>query len=193
MTHNTKLRPGPFLAFAGNFVKHPKMLGWFLPSSRFLVRRVLSRVAWTRAKVVVEYGPGVGTFTGEILKRLAPGATLIAVETNEEFVRFLRNGFSDPRLRIVHESAAKIGEVLQQLGFSHADYIISGIPFKTIPAEARNAIIGKTHSVLHPKGVFLVYCFSRIIQPCLEQVFGSVDSDFEFFNIMPARMYFCMR
>lgn len=193
MMEKAQLRPGPVFLFARNFLKHPKMLGWFLPSSRFLIRQVLGRVDWARARIVVEYGPGVGNFTTEILKRLAPDATLVVVETNEEFVKFLRGSFSDPRLHILHTSAEKIDQVLTELGFSHADYIISGIPFKTIPEVVRNVILAKTHSVLHPKGVFLVYGFSSMIQPDLERVFGSVDRDFELLNIMPARMFYCMR
>lgn len=186
-------RPEPVLLFARNFFKHPRMLGWFLPSSRFLIRQVLKRVDWARAKVVVEYGPGVGTFTSEILRRLSPDATLIVVELNEDFVRYLRESFSDPRLHIVHRTAEEIDQVLKSFGHSHADYIISGIPFKTVPEQARTTIISKTHEVLHPNGVFLVYGFSGIIQPYLEKVFGSVDRDFELLNIMPARMFYCMR
>jgi len=72
--------------FARNFLKHPNMLGWFLPSSRFLVERVLRQVDWVRARIIVEYGPGVGTFTWEILRRMRPDAILIALETNGAFV-----------------------------------------------------------------------------------------------------------
>lgn len=186
-------QPEPVLLFARNFLKHPKMLGWFLPSSRFLINQVLKRVDWTRAKVVVEYGPGVGSFTSAILKRLPPDGTLIVVETNEDFVAFLRENFSDPRMRLVHCSAEDIDQVLKKFGFSHADYIISGIPFKTTPGKVRDTILSKTYSVLHPKGLFLVYGFSGIVQPYLEKVFGSVDRDFELLNIMPARMFYCAR
>mgnify|MGYP003293768208 CR=1 FL=1 len=48
------------------------MLGSLIPSSRFLVNHVLAEVDWQRARVFLEYGPGVGTFTGEILRRLKP-------------------------------------------------------------------------------------------------------------------------
>ena len=67
--------------FSRNFIKHPRMLGSLIPSSRFLVNRLLDQVDWGRAATVVEYGPGVGTFTGEILRRLRPKAHLIAIDT----------------------------------------------------------------------------------------------------------------
>ena len=54
--------------FARNFFKHPSMLGSVIPSSKFLVKNLLDRIDWDRARVVVEFGPGVGTITREVLK-----------------------------------------------------------------------------------------------------------------------------
>ena len=53
------------LLFAQNFLKHPKMIGSLIPSSRRLIDRLLGKVDWNRARVIVEYGPGVGTITRE--------------------------------------------------------------------------------------------------------------------------------
>jgi phospholipid N-methyltransferase len=83
-------RSEQLLLFGRNFLKHPKMLGSLIPSSRFLVNHLLAEVDWPRARVFLEYGPGVGTFTTEILRRMRPDAVLIALETNSDFVRFLR-------------------------------------------------------------------------------------------------------
>ena len=193
LAEKTNKRQEPIILFARNFFKHPKMLGWFLPSSRFLVRQVLKRVEWPRAKVVVEYGPGVGAFTSEILRRLPPDGILIAVETNSEFVKYLNESFEDSRLRLVHRSAEEIDQVLAEFGFSQADYIISGIPFKTVPEQMRSVIVEKTHSVLHPEGLFLVYGFTTTVRPHLERVFGTVVDDFELLNLMPGRMFYCRR
>ena len=73
------------LLFLRNYLKHPRMLGAMIPSSRFVVDEVLGKVDWDRAKVIVEYGPGVGTFTTEILKRMRPDAALIVFELNKDF------------------------------------------------------------------------------------------------------------
>ena len=78
------------LLFASNFLRHPNMLGSIIPSSRFLVDLVLEPIDWGRARVIVEYGPGIGTFTGEILRRMRSDARLVAIETNRDFVRFLQ-------------------------------------------------------------------------------------------------------
>ena len=177
--------------FGRNFIKHPKMLGSLIPSSRFLVNKVLSEVDWARAHVFLEYGPGVGTFTTEILRRMRPDAVLIALETNADFVRFLRGKVRDDRLHVVHGSAADADAALAKLNLRQADYVISGIPYTTIPPHVRDIILRKTHSVLHPTGAFLVYQFTRSVLPYLQQVFAQVQQEFEPLNVMPARLFFC--
>jgi phospholipid N-methyltransferase len=184
-------RSEQILLFGRNFIKHPKMLGSLIPSSRFLVNKVLSEVEWARARVFLEYGPGVGTFTTEILRRMRPDAVLIALETNTDFVRFLRGKVRDDRLHVVHGSAADADAALARLNLHQADYVISGIPYTTMPPQVRDIILRKTHSVLHPSGAFLVYQFTRTVLPYLQQVFGLVHQDFEPLNVMPARLFFC--
>ena len=181
------------LLFMRGFLKHPNMVGWMLPSSRFLVEEVLKRVDWNRARVIVEYGPGLGAFTAALLQRMRPDAKLIAVETNVEFVRFLQRSIPDDRLQVVHASATDIDRVLERLGCLQADYVISGIPFRPMPHPLRDAIVRKTHSVLRPRGTFLVYQFSSAALPYLERVFGHVSRGFELLNILPAQLFCCAR
>jgi phospholipid N-methyltransferase len=184
-------RSEQLLLFGRNFIKHPKMLGSLIPSSRFLVNKVLGEVDWIRARVFLEYGPGVGTFTTEILRRMRPDAVLVVLETNADFVRFLNGKVRDDRLHVVHGSAAEADAALARLKLSHADYVISGIPYTTMPAEVRDIILRKTHAVLDPNGAFLVYQFTRTVLPHLKQVFGLVRQDFEPLNVMPARLFYC--
>ena len=183
-------RSGHALLFARNFFRHPRMLGSIVPSSRFLIKQVLEPIDWAQARVIVEYGPGVGSITAEILRRMRPDATLIAIETNPEFVRFLRS-IEDERLHVVEASAESVVQILRQHGHAKASYIISGIPFSTISAPLRERILRKTHSVLEPHGLFLVYQFSTRVLPDLRRIFGSVRQQFEPLNVLPAHLFFC--
>ncbi len=177
--------------FAKNFFMHPMMLGSVIPSSGFLIRRLLKPIDWNRAKVIVEYGPGVGTITQEILRRMHPDAVLIVFELNPDFVGFLRETFHDPRLRIVHGSAAEIRRILEEQGYSRADYVISGIPFSTLKDDVRRDILLSTREVLQPDGALLVYQFSPKVLPYLQQTFPTVVRGFEPFNVLPAQLFFC--
>ncbi len=186
------LKPlGEALLFAGNFLLHPNMLGSIIPSSRFLVDQVLEPVDWARARVLVEYGPGVGTFTGEILRRMRSDAHLVAIETNRDFVRFLRKSLPDPRLHVVHDSAAEVQRVLSQLALPAPRYIISGIPLGSMPEAVRTDIAAKTRAALEPGGAFLVYQFTARALPALQRTFGAVRRGFEIRNFPPAQLFLC--
>jgi phospholipid N-methyltransferase len=183
-------RSGHALLFARNFFRHPRMLGSIVPSSRFLIKQVLEPIDWAQARVIVEYGPGVGSITAEILRRMRPDATLIAIETNPEFVRFLRST-EDERLHVVEDSAESVGQILRQHGHAKASYIISGIPFSTISAPLRERILRMTCSVLEPNGSFLVYQFSTRVLQDLRRIFRHVRHQFEPLNVLPAHLFFC--
>jgi phospholipid N-methyltransferase len=179
--------------FSRNFIKHPRMLGSLIPSSRFLVNRLLDQVDWSRASTIVEYGPGVGTFTGEILGRLRADASLVAIDTNRDFARYLTRSLRDDRLHVIEGSAADAQENLRERGLGRADYVISGIPYSTMDPELRAQILRTTHDLLQPDGAFLVYQFTRAVLPYLRQVFPHVQQEFEPRNIMPARLFYCRR
>ena len=179
------------LLFAKNFLQHPKMLGSLIPSSRFLVGRLLGKIDWGRARTIVEYGPGVGTITNHILARMSPEARLIVFEMNEDFVDYLRRAFPDPRLHVVHGSAENVGRELARLELSGADYIISGIPYTTMPEQLRGRIMHESREALNPGGAVLVYQFTRAVLPYLRTYFNQVYQDFEPFNILPARLFYC--
>jgi phospholipid N-methyltransferase len=179
------------LLFARNFLRYPKVLGSVVPSSPFLVDQVLRHVDWGPARCIVEYGPGVGTFTEVMLRRMAPEAELVAIELNHEFVEFLRSRYPDPRLHVVHGSALDVDGVLRKLGRTRADAIVSGIPFSTIGPELRASILRHTSQALGPDGRFLVYQFSRAVLPHLREHFRDVREEFVPLNILPARIYRC--
>jgi len=182
---------GAALLFARNFLRHPKMLGSIVPSSRFLVRRLLAPIDWSEARVIVEYGPGIGVVTWQILRNMRPDAALIVIETNPEFVAFLRSAITDVRLKVVEGSADKVVEILRDAGYSRADYIISGIPFSTMAPDVRERTLRYTNLALAPGGVFLVFQFSARVLRDLRRIFRDVRRRFEFLNVLPAHLFIC--
>jgi phospholipid N-methyltransferase len=181
------------LLFARTFIKHPIMLGSAIPSSRYLTEKLLNQVDWSQARTIVEYGPGVGTLTWPMLRRMRPDAQLIAIERNNEFADYLTRANVDPRLRVVHGSAENVAEVLATRGLTCADCIVSGIPYSTMPVELRQKILRESCKALCPEGSFLVYQFTGAVLPHLRQVFSRVRQDFELRNILPARIFHCAR
>ncbi|GHA99355.1 class I SAM-dependent methyltransferase [Modicisalibacter luteus] len=190
-TQNHLSRRRQISLFAKNFFKHPKMLGSIIPSSPFLVKRMLDCVDWQRANVLVEYGPGVGTFTKEILRQMRPDAVLIVIETNEDFVEYIQRAYPDPRMQVIHGSAEDIQTILEERGFDAVDYIVAGIPLSTLPVTVKDNILRATKQAIASDGAFLLYQFSPNIMPHLNQTFSKVTKSFEPMNFLPAHFYHC--
>jgi len=191
MPQHARSRAAEILLFASNFLRHPHMLGSIIPSSRFLVNQVLAPIDWEQAKVIVEYGPGVGTLTYEILRRMRGDAHLVVIETNRDFVQFLRKSLQDRRLHVEHDSATEVQAVLQRLGLPSANYIISGIPLGSMPEPVQADIAEKSRDALEHKGQFLVYQFTSRVLPVLQRSFRHVRRSFERRNIPPAKLFVC--
>lgn len=185
--------PSPWQMFFTEFLKHPVMVGSIVPSSDKLIRKMLGPVDWQNTKVFVEYGPGVGTFCRPILERMAPDATLIVIDTNPDFIRYLRHTITDSRFSAVLGSAADVERIVADHGFDAADYVLSGLPFSTLPAGVGPAIAAGTHAVLRPGGAFLVYQFSSKVKDFLTPHFTSIDHDMEWWNVPPAQLYWAWK
>ncbi|MDP9413585.1 MAG: methyltransferase domain-containing protein [Pseudomonadota bacterium] len=180
---------GPLWMFFRGFIKHPVMVGSVIPSSKMLIDRMLAPVDWANCRLFVEYGPGVGTFTQHILQRLAPDATLLTIDTNPEFTEYLSRKFTDSRLIAVTGSAADVRQIMANSGFDQADYILSGLPFSTLPPGVGPKIAKETAEALRPGGAFLVYQFSAKVRQFMAPFFKRVDTGFEWRNIPPATLF----
>jgi len=183
----------PRWQFLRGFFKHPKMVGSIIPSSRVLIERTLRPVDWENTRLFVEYGPGVGTFTRPILELLGPDSTLVTIDTNPDFTAFLRESIDDPRLVAVTGSAADVARILADRGLGDADYVLSGLPFSTLPPGVGEDIAAATASVIRPGGAFLVYQFSPKVLDFIKPHFERVERGFEWVNVPPATLFWAYR
>ena len=185
--------PGPLAMFFKGFLRHPVMVGSIIPSSKKLIRHMLSRTDWDNTKLFVEYGPGVGTFCQDILDRMGPDATYIAIDTNPDFIDYLARTIVDPRFIPVLGSAADVRRIIADHGHAQADYILSGLPFSTLPAGLGPKIAAETNAALRKDGAFLVYQFSPKVRDFLAMSFDRIDHAFEPINIPPAQLYWAWK
>ena len=175
--------------FLRGFFKNPVMVGSIIPSSRALIEKMLGPVDWANTRLFVEYGPGVGTFTRPILEKLGPDATLVTIDTNAEFTGFLKESIDDPRLVAVTGSAADVEKILADRSLGQADYILSGLPFSTLPPGVGDAIGEATARAIRPGGAFLVYQFSPKVLDFIKPWFDRIDRGFEWRNVPPATLF----
>lgn len=187
-SRSSRSTASPMALFFREFLRHPAMIGSIIPSSRRTIEAMLSDVCWDETRLFVEYGPGVGTFCDTILERLSPDATLLVIDTNPVFVDFLRRRYADSRFIAVHGSAADVQDIIATHGFESADYILSGLPFSTLPAGVGARIAEQTFAALSPGGSFLIYQYSPYVLRLLAPHFTRVDRSFEWLNIPPCHL-----
>ena len=180
---------GPWGVFLEGFVRHPVMVGSIIPSSRFTIAKMLKPVNWDECRLFVEYGPGVGTFCRPVLDRLRRDGALIVIDTNPLFIDYLNATIADSRFTAVLGSAADVEAIVRAHGHDHADYVLSGLPFSTLPDGVGPAIAAATHRILRPGGAFLVYQFSAKARDFMAKHFRRIDQGFELWNVLPCQLF----
>jgi phospholipid N-methyltransferase len=171
--------------FFRGFVENPGMVASVVPSSQATIDAMLAKVDWERCKLFVEYGPGVGTFTTRILDCLPPDGRLLAIDTNPRFVEFLRKTITDPRFEVVLGSATDVESIVRASGLARADYIISGLPFSSLPQDVAQQIVAATYAVLRDGGAFMTYQFRPTARDLTEARFDRTDRGLALFNVPP--------
>ncbi len=176
---------GPAGVFFRGFLEEPRMVGSVIPSSRATIEAMLDPVDWDRCQLFVEYGPGVGTFCQTVLDRLPRDGELLVIDTNPLFIDYLKRTFRDSRFHAVLGSAENVEEIVRSIGHEKADYVLSGLPFSTLPDGVGASIAEATQRVLREGGAFLTYQFKGVARDLTARFFPRVTTDFVWLNIPP--------
>ncbi|MBN1918495.1 MAG: methyltransferase domain-containing protein [Verrucomicrobia bacterium] len=187
-------------SFFSAFLRRPAEVGAIAPSSRSLARRMVGGMDLAHARCVVEYGPGTGAFTREILDRLGPDGQLVAIEKNPDFIPILHERF--PNLDVVQASAEELPRLLAERGFDAADAIVSGLPYTVLPWDLVERIIAVSRECLCPGGLFntVQYYNSYVLMPAarkfqrlLHATFDEITHYRTLWNLPPAFVYSCRK
>ncbi len=150
-------------------------VGAVTPSSGFVVKKVIEALP-RGVKTIVEYGPGDGVITRQLLKKLPPDGRLLAIELNEEFARKMKE-IKDPRLVVVVGDAIDSPEIVRKNNIGPVDAVVSGIAFTFnyffIPDKTKKAIVESAHRILRPKGAFILYQSSLLMMKFLKKDFST--------------------
>jgi phospholipid N-methyltransferase len=155
-----------------------------MPSSKYIIKRVIKGMDLKKAKIVVEYGAAEGVITREILSKLGPDARLIALEFNEKLFAELKH-IKDPRLTAFCGDVREIEKFLADVPKGSVDAITSGIPFAFLRGRERHELLTKTSDWLKPGGRFVPYQVTTHLIPLLEDYFSKVKTEFEIRNLPP--------
>jgi phosphatidylethanolamine/phosphatidyl-N-methylethanolamine N-methyltransferase len=134
-------------------LKHPLQLGALFPSGSFLSRLMVKHIDPNTSGYVLELGPGTGSFTKALIQRGLPEEKLILIEQSPAFIALLRAKF--PKSTVVLGNATQSGEILNSLGITQCDEIVSGVPLNAMDIEVRKSICTEGFKILKPGGSFV--------------------------------------
>ena len=182
------------IQFINQFLKKPAKVGAVLPSSKFLTKKILSFIDFKQENLtIVEYGPGTGPFTKGIVKNLKQNDRLIVVEQNKKFVDNLKSKFFNcDNVSIIHDSVTNISEILEKENVKTVDYIVSGIPFTSLPADVTDEIMISTAKVMSDNSRFLTFQYSTFKLRTFSNFFKIESKKFVLRNI-PSAYVICMK
>src|SRR5215475_12735628 len=143
--------------FLARFARHPWRVGALAPSSGALARQATVPVPRHGQPVVVELGPGTGSFTAAIQRRLGGRGHHLAIEIDEVFARVLRE--RHPRVDVVLEDACRLPEVLALRGLPAADVVVSGLPWAAYAPGRTRAVLAGIVASLSPHGAFTTFAY----------------------------------
>lgn len=161
-----------------------KSVAALMPSSKFMVKRIIKAMDLRGAKTVVEYGAAAGVITREILPKLPPDGRLLAVEFNRPLFDMLSR-ISDPRLTVAHGDVREIDAIAAKHGIGPADAVVSGVPFSMFSGRQRHELLLKTHDLLRPGGRFVAYQVTTHLITLLDDYFKRFETEFEIRNLPP--------
>lgn len=176
------------IKFIKGFLKNWKEVGSVIPSSRFLINKMVEPIDFKKAKIIVELGPGLGCFTNKILEMMSEDARLIIFEISSDFCNELKKS-KDTRLTIFNVSALDMAYYLKNI---RADYVISGIPLSTLSEDSRSLLLRAIKNILNESGVYIQFQYSMGAYKKLKSIFSKVVLNFTFFNAPPAFVYQCI-
>jgi phospholipid N-methyltransferase len=158
------------------------------PSSADLSRAMIRALDPKTPQIVVELGAGTGAVTSVAATRLHPESRLVAVEIDEDFAAVARR--VAPRAEVVVGDVTMVRSLLLALDLPRVDVVLSGLPFPSLPATTRAAVLGWLAG--HPSATFhqltvMPWVYARLYRSLFERV----TFDLVWRNVPPGGVYHC--
>lgn len=167
------------IKFIFELLKHPRWTGAFCQSSKGLAERMAQKIG--NSKNVIEFGPGTGIITHEILRQLPEDGRLTCFEINPVFFNHLKK-INDPRLTVINDDAQNCRKYVDDY-----DCIVSGLPLTVFTKPQRENII----AISSRSKKYIQFQYTPFLRKKLKSQFTDVKLNFIPMNVPPAFIYIC--
>jgi phospholipid N-methyltransferase len=182
--------------FLAEFISHPGRMGAVAASGPALAKRMAAQIDWANTRAIVEYGPGTGTVTEELIKHVKPGTKFFAIERSPELAAVCRRRL--PQVHLYEDSAENIVEICRAEGVEQLDAVVSCLPWASFPESLQDSILTATMKALKPGGKFVGFGYQMgLLTPAGRRFHGRLPRYFEnigrsrpvWLNIPPALVF----
>ena len=182
------------LSFIKQYISKPRTVGAILPSSKYLAKKMIHHINFQDAHCIVEYGPGTGVFTQEILAKRKQDTMILLFENNADFYALLQEKYHhEPNLHVICDSAELVGKYLQEYEAPPIDYIVSGLPFASLPGDISRNILTEAAKHLGQGGSFITFQYTLLMKDLIGQFFDEITLTRELRNVPPAYVLSCKK
>ncbi|WP_040949430.1 class I SAM-dependent methyltransferase [Gorillibacterium massiliense] len=179
-------------SFIKEYVTNPRAVGAVLPSSKYLAKKMIGQIDFKNASYIIEYGPGTGVITEQLLKNRREGTIIILFESNLRFFNLLKQKYQhEPEFHLINDSAENLEEYMISLNIPWLDYIVSGLPIASLHQQVSFNILTLTKRHLRQGGKFITFQYTLLKKDLIGKYFRKVEIQRELRNIPPAYIFSC--
>lgn len=114
------------------------------------------------------------------------------LEYNKEFYTLLKeryNGYGN--ILIINDSAENVDLYLEKYKIRNVDYVVSGLPFASLPKNISNKILKKTRTILKKDGLFITFQYTLLKKEFIAGYFKKIELERVVLNVPPAYVLKC--
>ena len=93
--------------------------------------------------------------------------------------------------RQINDGAENIKMYLEIYEINKVDYVVSGLPFASLPKMISHMILDNTKNILKPDGKFITFQYSLVKKEFMRTYFQSISTKRVMINFPPAYVLKC--
>lgn len=181
------------LDYLREFKQSPRSIGSFAESGEQLSVAMAKTANVKPNDLVVEFGPGTGVITAQLLAQGVLPSQLLLVEFNAKFASNLRNRF--PQLNILQGDAWQIEKIMtEHFPGRKCAAIVSSLPLLNFSKSQRGALMRAIDRVIDPeRGRIIQFSYGLKVPVEAGEGYSISCSKWILKNVPPARVWHYQR
>ena len=140
------------LLFLSEFIRSPFRTGALHESPPRVAKMLAEHLGLEQASNVVEFGPGTGPVTREILAAIPKNCRFFAIEKSPRLAKVFRE--RHPGVAVIEGSVEDVRRHCNQCAMGPLDVVVSSVPWILLPKQVQDHTIAETVAAMRPGARF---------------------------------------